>query len=175
MQSTGLWFEVNGNNIEGPITNDGVYNYATNITKYGLLRKIGDGIRVIRHWKYALLVYEQSHNIMYRLESFLLLAGVLRKTKISNYLEPVSIVNLSGGQDINLDGDYFMELMNKYPKGRVKLLGPNQTPEVVDRIGKSMMFCHNVNEKLEREIGVHPGGNTHPQMEKRQDITVIVN
>lgn len=56
-------------------------------------------------------------------------------------------VNLSGGQDKNLDGDYVMELMNKYAKGRVKLLGPTQTPEEVDRIGKTMMFCHNVNEK----------------------------
>lgn len=84
-------------------------------------------------------------------------------------------VNLSGGQDKNLDGDYVMELMNKYAKGRVKLLGPTQTPEEVDRIGKTMMFCHNVNEKLEREIGVHPGGNTHAQMDKRQDIRAIVN
>lgn len=32
--------EVDDNNIEGPITNDSVYNYATNVTKYGLLRKI---------------------------------------------------------------------------------------------------------------------------------------
>lgn len=68
-----------------------------------------------------------------------------------------------------------MELMNKYAKGRVKLLGPNQTPEVVDRIGKTMMFFHYVNEKLEREIGVHPGGNTHAQMDKKQDIRAIIN
>lgn len=38
----------------------------------------------------------------------------------------IKFVNLSGGQDKNLDGDYVMELMNKYAKGRVKLLGPNQ-------------------------------------------------
>lgn len=92
--------EVDDNNIEGPITNDGVYNYATNVTKYGLLRKIsilatrsGDGIRQIKHWKYALLVYDLSHKIKYRLESFLLLAGVnavfSEKTKATNYLEPV--------------------------------------------------------------------------------------
>lgn len=37
-----------------------------------------------------------------------------------------------------------------------------------------MMFCHNVNEKLERETGVHPGGKTHAQMDKKQDIRVIV-
>lgn len=31
--------EVDDNNIEGPITNDGVYDCATNVTKYGLLKK----------------------------------------------------------------------------------------------------------------------------------------
>lgn len=72
--------EVDDNNIEGPITNDGVYDCATNVTKYGLLKKnsilatrSGDGIRQIRHWKYALLVYDLSHKIKYRLESFLLI------------------------------------------------------------------------------------------------------
>lgn len=153
--------EVDDNNIEGPITNDSVYNYATNVTKYGLLRKIsilatrgGDGIRQIRHWKYALLVYDLSHKIKYRLEFFLLLAGVnaVFSEKQRHQIIWNRFVNLSGRQHKNLDGDYVMELMNKYAKGRVKLLGPNKTPEVVDRIGKTMMFCHNVNEKLECSI-----------------------
>lgn len=30
-------------------------------------------------------------------------------------------------------------------------------------------------KNLKREIGVHPGGNTHAQMDKRQDIRAIVN
>lgn len=176
--------EGNENDIEGPVTDDGVYNYATNVTKYGLLRKIsvlatrsGDGIRQIRHWKYALLVYDLSHKIKYRLESFLLLAGVnaVFTEKQRHQVIWNRFVNLSGGKDKNLDGDYVMELLNKYAKGRVKLLGPNQTPEVVDRIGKTMMFCHNVNEKLEREIGVHPGGTAHAQRDKTQDIRAVVN
>ncbi|XP_033738678.1 uncharacterized protein LOC117326153 isoform X3 [Pecten maximus] len=170
--------------IEGPIVDDGVYNYATNVTKYGLLRKIsvlatrnGDGIRQIRHWKYGLLVYDLSHKIKYRLESFLLLAGVnaLFTEKQRHQIIWNRFVNLSGGKDKNLDGDYVMELLNKYAKGRVKLLGPNQTPEIVDRIGKTMMFCHNVNEKLEREIGVHPAGIHHAQRDKTQDIKAVVN
>lgn len=122
--------EVHDNNIEGPITNYGVYNYATNVTKYGLLRKISilptrseDGIRQIRHWKYALLVYDLSEKIKYRLESFLLLAGVnaVFSDKQRHQIIWNLFVNLSGGNK-NLDSDYVMGLMNKYPKGRVKLL-----------------------------------------------------
>lgn len=130
------WIEVDDNNIEGPITNDGVYDCATNVTKYGLLKKnsilatrSADGIRQIRHWKYALLVYDLSHKIKYRLESFLLLAGVnaVFSEKQRHQIIRNRFVNLSGGQYKYLDGDYVMELMNKYAKGRVKLLGPNQT------------------------------------------------
>lgn len=128
--------EVDDNNIEGPITNDCVYNYATNVTKYGLLRKIsilatrsGDGIRQIRHWKYALLVYDLSHKIKYRLESFLLLAGVnaVFLEKQRHKIIWNRFVNLSGGQDKNLDGDYVMELMNKYAKRSRKIIRTKQT------------------------------------------------
>lgn len=88
----------------------------------------GDGIRQIRHWKYALLVYDLSHKIKYRLESFLLLAGVnaVFSEKQRHQIIRNRFVNLSGGQDNYLNGDYVMELMNKYAKGRVKLLGPSK-------------------------------------------------
>lgn len=81
---------INVDRIEDPASDmdvapiaqdDAVYNYATNFTKLGLLRKVavnatryGDGNRMLRHWKYAMLVYHQGHKIKYRLESFLLLA-----------------------------------------------------------------------------------------------------
>ena len=38
---------------------------------------------------------------------------------------------------MNLDGDYVMELFNK-------LVGPNHSSDLVIRIGKTMMFCHDV-------------------------------
>lgn len=42
--------------------------------------------------------------------------------------------------------------MNKYAKGRVKLIRPNQTQDVVERIDKKKpMFCHNMNVKLTQE------------------------
>lgn len=122
-------------------------------------------------------MYDLSLKIKYRLESFLLLAGVnaLFTEKQRHQIIWNRFVNLSGGTDKNLDGDYVMELLNKYAKSRVKLLGPNQTPEVVDRIGKTMMFCHNVNEKLERELGVHRAGIRHAYRDKTEDVKAVVN
>lgn len=71
---------------------------------------------------------------------------------------------MSGGQDNYLDGDYVMEMMNIYAKGLVKWLELHQPQELVDIIGTTMMFHHNVNEKFEREFGVHQGRNIHAQI-----------
>lgn len=65
-------------------------------------------------------------------------------------------INLSGGNGKNPDGDYVMEVLNKYAKSRVKLVNQNHTPELVKRIGKTMMFCHNINHYLEKEINSAP-------------------
>lgn len=62
---------------------DAIYNYATNLRKMGLVCKVavnatryGDGNRMLRQWKYAMLFYNQGHKIKYHLKSYLMLAGV---------------------------------------------------------------------------------------------------
>ena len=62
---------------------DGVYQYSTNFLKFALLRRInnmstraGDGNRVMRHWRFALLIFFANHHTNYQLESFLLTASV---------------------------------------------------------------------------------------------------
>ena len=62
---------------------DGIFNYASNFLKLGLLRRInilatraGDGNRLLRHWKFAFLIYFSNRNINYQLEAFLFLASV---------------------------------------------------------------------------------------------------
>ncbi|KAK3098063.1 hypothetical protein FSP39_015784 [Pinctada imbricata] len=155
---------------------DGVYNYATNFIKFWLLRRIsviatrsGDGTRILRHWKYAFLLYHNAHKVKYRLEAFLLLAGILALFTERQQHQVIwnRFINLNGGVGKNLDGDYVMELLNKYAKSRVKLIGPNHTPDAVLRIGKTMMFCHDVSRNLENEIGAAPVSRDH----KAQDVT----
>ena len=158
------------------VNQDRVYNYATNITKLGLLRRVvliatryGDGERVLRHWKYAMLLYHQAHKTKYKLDSFLLLAGVnaLFTPRQRQQVMHNRFVNLSGREGHNLDGDYVMELLNRYAKSRIRLLGPNHSADCVDRIGKTMMFCHDIQEKLEHQIKVAPSSRFH----KGQNLT----
>lgn len=130
----------------------------------------------MRHWKYAFLVYNQSKKTKYRLESFLLLAGInaLFTPRQRHQIVFNRFVNLKGGEGNNLDGDYVMELLNRYAKSRVKLLGPNQSSEVINRIGKTMMTCHNIQEKLENSLNVSPSSGFHKKQDLERDRASII-
>jgi hypothetical protein len=163
---------------------DSIYNYATNFLKFWLLRKIsvvatrsGDGMRILRHWKYAMLLYHQAHKIKYRLEAFLLIAGTLAlfSPRQSHQVIWNRFINLSGGRGRNLDGDYVMELLNKYAKSRVKLIGPNHSPQTVLRIGKTMMFCHNISRNLEQEVGAAAVSRDHTAQDVTSDLEKLVS
>lgn len=162
---------------------DGVYNYATNFMKFWLLRKTnvmstrsGDGNRIVRHWRYAMLLYHTARKTKYRLEAFLLLAGTmaLYTPRHKHQIIWNRFVNLSGGHGRNLDGDYVMELLNKYAKSRIKLIGSDHTPEIVKRIGKTMMFCHDVNQNLEMQVGAKPISRHHQSQDTKKDLLMLV-
>ena len=162
---------------------DGVHSYAVNVMKYCLLRRVnvtatrsGDGDRLIRHWKYAMLLYDSVHKTKYRLESFLFLAAMLA-LYTPRHREQVTwnrFISLSGGKGRNLDGDYVMELLNKYAKSRVKLIGPTHSPEIVMRIGKTMMFCHDVQVQLERQVRADFLSRDHTRQNLHDDLMKVV-
>ncbi|XP_071172881.1 uncharacterized protein [Mytilus edulis] len=162
---------------------DYVYSYATNFCKLGMLRKIsilatryGDGIRILRHWKYATLLYHQAHKTKYRLEGFLLMAGVnaLYTPRQRHEVIHNRFINLRGGEGHNLDGDYVMKLLNKYAKQRVKLLGPNHSAEVVERIGKTMMAINAIEENLHSQLKLAPVSAFHRTQKLDKDRKTLV-
>jgi hypothetical protein len=174
---------IDGEEDIAPDNEDSVKNYSCNFLKMWLIRRVsilatrsGDGMRLLRHWKYAMLVYHAAHKVKYRLEAFLLLAGTLalHTPRVSHQIIWNRFINLSGGQYKNLDGDYVMELLNKYAKSRVKLLGPNHSSETVMRIGKTMMFSHEVTHNLENEVKAAPVSRDHKFQDKKADLLKLV-
>lgn len=162
---------------------DHVFNYATNFMKYGLIRAVtllttasADGNRAVRNWKYSLLVYHQSQKIKYRLESFLLQAAVkaLLPPRLVEQVKWSRFINYSGGIGNNLDGDYVMELLNKLAKNKIKNLGPNHTPEMVMRIGKIFMFCHDITRNFEKQLGIAPSGHGHTNQNITKDHNLMI-
>lgn len=163
---------------------DGVYNYATGVMKYGLLRRVsmistasGDGLRALRHWRFALLAYHQTRKTKYRLEAFMLTAGV-KALLPERYAEQVTwsrFVNLTGGPGKNLDADYVLELFNNKVKTKLKTLGSNHNPEMVMRISRTVMFCDDVAKSLGKQLKVHPISREHTGQNEDKDRRLILN
>ena len=63
-------------------------------------------------------------------------------------------VNVTGGPEKNLEADYVLELFNKTVKSKLKKLGPNQTPETVMKVARSIMFCDNLTKTLSMQMNV---------------------
>ena len=144
---------------------DGVYNYATGFLKYGLLRRVSlmstasaDGLRALRHWRFALLAYHLAHKSKYRLEAFLVTAATkaLLPDRYAQELIWSRFVNLTGGVGKNLDADYVLELFNGTVKSKLRTLGPNQTPEMVMKIARTVMFCEQIAKSLGRQFDIAP-------------------
>ncbi len=167
---------------------DGVYNYATGLLKFGLIRRVsmlstasGDGLRALRHWRFALLAYDQSKKTNYRLEAFILTAAVkcLLPERLGKEITWSRFVNLSGGQGKNLDADYVLELFNKKVKAKLKMLGPNQTPETVMKVARTIMFCDNLAKELGMQLGVPRTNRDHetpiPESDKELMIKELMD
>ena len=163
---------------------DGVYNYATGILKYGMLRRVsviatasGDGLRALRHWRFALLAYHQGQKTNYKLEAFLITAAVkaLLPERFAEEVTWSRFVNLTGGPGKNLDADYTLELFNKAVKAKLKTMGPNNTPEQVMRASRTIMFCDDLSKSLAQQLKVSPTSRDHTQQDLAKDKSLIID
>lgn len=163
---------------------DHIFSYATGLLKFGLVRRVtvmttaaGDGERCMRNWRYSMVVFHQTHKVKYQLEAFLLQASVtaLLPPRLSQQVMWNRFVNLSGGEGHNLDGDYVMELLNRLAKTRIKSLGPNHTPKVVDRIGKTVMFCSQLEQHMTVELDIPPTSRKHTSADLANDRRIILD
>ena len=84
-------------------------------------------------------------------------------------------INLSGGANTNLDGDEVMEHLNKMAKGKIRMLGPNHTPEVVMRIGKTIMFTRDITKHLGGQTQVPLMSRKHTKKDLNKDMKMVVS
>ena len=104
---------------------DGILEYGKEVLSLGLLYlefrdaiKEGDGLRVLRCWKYLLLLFKASQRKNYSLEAFNLLC------QYYNYFQPTMaqqllysrFVNVHGREGCNIPCDLHMEHLNRSVK-----------------------------------------------------------
>ena len=102
----------------------------------------GDGIRVIRCWKYFLIIFRVTGHKNYCLEALHFLTQYYF-TLPPQYAEQMvwgRFVNSRGGQgnNINISADLHMENLNRLLKDAISHLGANKTPPAILRASKAI-------------------------------------
>ena len=128
-------------------THDGVHAYACEVLTLGLILmefndaiREGDGERIIRCWRYFLLLYKANGRTNYSVEAFILLAqhDFLLSPRMAMQLSWNRTINTHGCNGKNIAADLHMEHLNRKAKDFLSGLGLNITDEAVQRIGRSL-------------------------------------
>ncbi len=137
-------------NFPNPTTeddDDNVRAYAKELTSLGLLLmefidgvREGDGERILRCWRYFLPIFKVSGRTNYSIEAFNLLFKYeyCFTPRMKEQLVWERTVNTHGKPGKNISMDLHMEHINRACKTQMGTLGPNNSEDSIDRIGRSV-------------------------------------
>ena len=124
---------------------DKVNLYSKELLSLGLLHKEfgdaireGDGQRVLRCWKYLLLIFKASKRNNYSIEAFTFLAQqqFVLSPRLAHQQLWSRFINTSGKEGHNVPCDLHMEHLNRVLKDSIQQLGANKTKKAIIRAGK---------------------------------------
>lgn len=139
-----------------PQKQDKVYSYTQELITICLLYsefkdaiKEGDGIRIMRVWKYFLLVIKTAGRKNYCIEALTLLVQYhcLLSPRQKAQLLWSRCINTTGKPGTNISGDLHLEHLNRTAK---KSIGHYHAPKSVIRSGKCVGPLHNIVEQFNR-------------------------
>ena len=125
--------------------NDQVFAYASEVMSLGLFYleyndaiKEGDGLRLLRCWRYLLPLFKLTGRTNYSLEVLYMLYNYhyVFSPRQAQQLIWCRCINTHGMQGRNIACDLHMEHLNRLCKEAVQGLGANKTPDAIVRIGK---------------------------------------
>ena len=130
-----------------PATTDHVNAYACETLSLGLLFlefkdaiREGDGNRVMRVWKYFLLLFKASGRKNYAIEALTLLSQyyLILPPHLAEQVKWSRFINVHGLPGHNISCDLHMEHLNRVANIVIDGLGANKSQKAIQRIGKAI-------------------------------------
>ena len=159
--------------------NDHILAYTTDVLSVGLLLmefvdaiKEGDGLRILRCWRYFLPIFKASKQTNYSIEAFTFLAQYeyLLTPLMQQQLLWSRTVNTRGRSRTNVSCDLHMEHINGECKNAIGLLGPNIGDRSVSRIGKSIGKLMKITGQFDKVNELPPVTKKHSKRSTATDI-----
>ncbi|CAH1242404.1 Hypp6665 [Branchiostoma lanceolatum] len=136
----------------------------------------GDGERLMRLYRVALLYYHAYGHTQYSYSTLLLtvqLNAVLTPA-MAHRLTWNRFYNGKGGKGKNIPLDLHLEHMNNFLKSFLKGLGPNLTERSANRISRSLGCLKDILQRTDEELGVLTPSGYHHKGNLTQNIHSLV-
>ena len=123
----------------------------------------GDGMRVLRCWKYLLPLFKANNHKNYAIEAANLLTQYhyIFPPRQAQQLLWSRFINATGKAGHNIPCDLHMEHLNRLCKSAIKMLGVNKTEKSIQRVGKCLRILKVVGERYDREMDISDTTGTH--------------
>ena len=137
----------------------------------------GDGERILRYWRYLMVVFTASNNYNYAKEAVHLLLQyhyTLSERQKAQLLWS-RCVNTTGVAGANIPGDLHMEHLNRRLKTVLRLMGANVTPKTVQEAGKAIAPVQHVCQIFEQTTAKYMHSNHHTLPSFGRDFRTVLN
>lgn len=164
-------------------TDDHVQAYACEVLTLGLIYmefkdaiREGDGERIIRCWRYLLVIFKVTGRTHYSVDAFKLLA------QNSFSLSPRGAMQLKWNRTVNVHGrigknvscDLHMEHLNKEAKQCIAGLGSNITDGAVTRVGKSIGLTVPILKRFDKVNEIKEVSSRHSKRSCKKDMEILL-
>ena len=172
-----------GSTVKGTVV-DTVQEYARDTLSLGLLYmeftdaiREGDGSRILRCWRYFLLIFRASHRTNYAIEAFTLLAQekFIFSPRMALQLKWSRTINTHGRVGKNIPMDLHMEHLNREVKTALHGLGSNVTDNAIQRIGKCIQRTVSILENFDCVNRIPSQSGFHTRRSALTDISKITS
>ena len=178
-----MYGNINANSPTEEVTGDKVQCYAMSMLSLGLLYmeycdsiREGDGHRILRCWRYLMLVFKTTKRKNYSIEALNLLAQYhfFLSQRQAQQLIWSRCINTHGISGRNIPADLFMEHLNRVCKEAVLNLGSNKTPQALERVGKCVGVVAELLDEYDQELGIRELSGSHSIASSDKDKMIIV-
>lgn len=162
---------------------DSVYEYASDVLSLSLFYMEyedaiaeGDGLRILRCWKYLLPYFYSSNKKNYSIEALRLLLQYyyLLPPRLSQQLIWSRCINVHGRPGKNIPMDLHMEHLNRTVKTGIEALGSNVTDRAILRVGKTFRAVEAVTNAFDESTSVSQDSGKHGDRSSTGDFKKVL-
>lgn len=137
----------------------------------------GDGIRVLRCWRYMLPMFVSSQHRNYAMEALNLLLqhDFFLSPRQASELIWSRFVNISGQPGHNIPCDLHLEHLNRILKGCINNLGVNKTERSISRVSKALGTIAPFLYNFDQQCNVSEQSGFHSKASTEKDMKVLVH